>query len=434
MTTTTARVLRTAGATLLLAAPAVAQKDPAVRLDERLRQFTGCWATQVNGMRGPVTCIVGTANPYAVELLTLENDTVVTRVPIDASGLQVERNRDGCRGWERGTWSGDERRLFVQSELTCGSGPLQKSSAIYASTSYTEFSRIEGVKTRGAAGVRVINFRAITPGAGIASAIVDRMPPIGEMRSYAARVEGAAPLSTADVVEAAKAVDPAVVEAWVADRHQGFTLAANDLRALRDAGVTTDVIDMMVAVSHPRVFSLARGGAPGAGLVPEVAQSPRSTANGAPVYFDPTIGDPYLGANPYGYNGSYFGGYGANWAYGRNAYSNLFNPYASCVGALSCGYGYGWAYGGGPYVIVTQPAAPAVPPGRVVNGAGYSQGGSSGGGRTAGPTYDGGGRATTSVGSSGGGGMSTSTGGGGGGSAPAASTGGGEQRTAKPRP
>ncbi|MCC7054996.1 MAG: hypothetical protein IT355_17115 [Gemmatimonadaceae bacterium] len=417
VTTRTTGALCTAAFGLLLATPALAQKDPGVRLDERWRPFVGCWSTHTGGLAGPGVCILGTEDPQVVELRSIGADSVVTSLLIDASGRQVTRTRDGCTGWERGTWSRDERRLFVQSELTCGGGPVQKTSSLYAMSHNAGFARIEAVKTRGGSGVRVINFASVAPGADVPQAMLDRMPPATELRTYAARVEAAAPVTAADVAEAVKQVDSPVVEAWIADRGQRFDLAATDLRRLRDAGVAPGVIDVMVALSNPQVFTLARGGSP---AVRTATADPRVVAGGqVPWGYDPMLGSPYVGGGTYGY------GYGYGYGYAGGLYGNWLNPYAACISVFSC-QNSGWAYGGGgPVVIITQPTptGPAPRPGRVVNGAGYSQGGASNDGRRATPSGGGGGT-STSVGSGSG---SSSSGG-------SSTSGGGAQRTAKPRP
>lgn len=437
MTTTSARFTAALAASLALAAPLLAQRDGSMPIDARLRAFVGCYATRSAGIGGPMVCVVPTANAQSVELVTIANDSVASTVPIDASGEKVTRTRGDCTGWERGTFSGDERRLFVQSELTCANGPLQKMSALYAVKDNMGFTRVEAVQTRGNAGVRVVNFREVGR-VGVPEAIVRRMPPIDDMRSYAARVEAAAPITTADVAEVSKVFDGRVVAAWIADRGQAFDLAANDLRALHDAGVTPDAIDMMIAISNPRVFSLAQGNI---AMGPGQDGTRGAAIAGAPMtspYADPYVGDPYFGSSLFGYPGGY---YGYNSRYGLYG-ANWFNPYASCNLAFNC-YGSGWSYGGGgPIVIVTQPTPAGAAPGSIVNGAGYSQGGNQGDGRRAVPVNssigasDFGGMLQTggaSAGGGGGGGVSTSTGGGGG-AASSGSASGGEARTAKPRP
>jgi hypothetical protein len=422
------RTIRLAALGLLLAAPAFAQHDPTVRIDERWRPFLGCWSSQSGGLPGPAVCVVGTADPHTVELLSLAGDSITTRLTVNASGEKFLLAKDGCTGWEQGVWSADERRLFLHSEFSCGGGALQKMSSMYAVASASRFSRIESVTTRAATGVRVITFRAAASDASLPLAIRNRIPDPSDLRSYAARLEAGTPLSTANVVEAAKRMNAPIVEAWLADRGQSFALAGTDLRALRNAGVSSDVIDMMVAVSNPRVFSLAQSGRP----EPRAGDATRALpGNRMPAYYDPTLRGVYTGFDPCNSAFSYAGYPQSSW-YGSNGgclYNSFLNPYASCVSSFTCANS-GWAYGRGPYVIVATPTStPTTPrrPGQVVNGSGYSQGSDSETGRRATPVNDGGSRTATSVGSS--------SSGGGGGSAPAPSaSGGGEQRTAKPRP
>src|SRR5207244_1725794 len=70
------------------------------------------------------------------------------------------------------------------------------------------------------------------------------------------RAAAAVSLATDDVGEAARRVDTSVLEAWLVERGESFTLDAKRLVTLADAGVPTPVIDLMVALSYPKVFAI----------------------------------------------------------------------------------------------------------------------------------------------------------------------------------
>ncbi len=436
MKTRTIFLAAAAASALLGATPVTAQQKTAPVVDERWRAYLGCWSSYAGNVKGPNVCVVPTADANTVELLAIAGDSIVSTTPVSASGTRVPRTKDGCTGWEEGTWSADDRRLYTRAEYTCEGGSLQKSSAMYSFSPLGDFSRIEGVKTRSANAVRIITFRTLGDGLALPAAVTLRLPTMNVSQTYAARMELSADVTPADVADATQHLDAPLVEAWLADRGQPFELAANDLRALRDAKVPASVIDVMIAVSNPDVFSLVRGGR--GAVVAEGAPRRASTQSGRDFELQRAMqrarygslgGDPrYFWVDdlfyPYfGYNSLYGYGYRNQYLYG-----GWLNSFGNCLGRFDCYSGPGWYNGYGPVVIIPSPTPTApVRGGSVVNGGGYTQGSSSGGGRVAQPSGS-----VSSGGYSGG--TSTSVGSGSGGSSPSPAASGGGQRTAKPRP
>ncbi len=209
---------------------------------------------------------------------------------------------------------------------------------------------------------------------------------LGISATIAARAAAAAPLGIDDVVEASRKVQADVLQAWLVERAQPFTLDAKRLIALADAGVPSSVIDLMVALSYPNAFAIN----------PAARQGERRT----------------LAANS-----SYRGPVSVMLEQPLCSTSYFMDPYAwdHCLGR-SYGYrhGNGWYPGGYPIAIVFTGSPTPRPHGRMVNGQGYTVG-SSGTGQAQ-PSSDG---------SSGG---STS------GSTSGSSSGSSEGRTAQPRP
>jgi hypothetical protein len=461
----TAHRFRSALILLLSLGPALslrAQARPTTTaIDERWRPFLGCWSTSAGTLSGPMVCVAPTSDSTTVEMLTVVRDSITMRVPITVSGARVGRSRDGCAGWESASWSADERRIYTASEFTCPRGLTQQSSGMLAFGEVTEegqatFSRIERVRITKESRVRMLTYVSQLDTAIVPAEILRRLPDQQGMRTVSARMHASAPIGLTAVAEASKAVDPSVVEVWLGERGQGFALNANALRTLKSQGVPDRVIDVMVAVSNPKVFTLAAGGQPGVRPADPFGDGRQLTAeqtlalirqqqamrNGQmmggfgmapwglldPYFFgmyDPQFGYGGAFANRWGYYSPFF------WNNGFNG----FNGFNGLYGNGFVGNGNGWLPGNTP-IIVTPVSPTQRDPARVVNGRGYSEGASSSNGSSGQnlPSYNGsnGGGSASSGGYSGGGsssGSSTS----GSSSSGSSSTGGGE-RTAKPRP
>ncbi|HYW52213.1 MAG TPA: hypothetical protein VE861_16470, partial [Gemmatimonadaceae bacterium] len=202
---------RAALATALLAAavPLWAQSADSVVIDPQWRPYFGCWHTSSAGSVGPTTCIVPTTSAHTIEMLALANDSIIARTTITASPTRVQQDRDGCRGWETGNWSGNTRRLFTRAEFTCEGSSTQVSSGIFAMSDPDAFSRIEGVTTPSGTRIRVINYvrlaAAVLPPRDAA-----RLQRTEGLPAIAARADAAAPITLTDVAAAVKQVDSTV--------------------------------------------------------------------------------------------------------------------------------------------------------------------------------------------------------------------------------
>ena len=445
-----------AAAVTTAAVPLFAQQSDSITIGEHWRAYLGCWSSSSAGVIGPMMCIVPTDTAEKVEMLVVVKDSVMSRVPVAASEVRVPLMRDGCTGWETARWSGDEHRLYTRGEFTCDGGAPQKSSGIYALTQEDAFSRIEGVTTKSGVRVRVVNHIRVGP-AGVPLDVARLLLRANALPTLATRADAASPITFKDVSAALKEVDREVVEGWIADRGQRFALAPKSLRQLRADGVPTSVIDMMIAVSHPKVFTVQQGGPPMVAEAPARAVTAQCSmydtacamrfANRVNPRYDQRLDEAIMLMYGYGYGSMYLpylrdyrdafgywmpygGGYG-----GFNGYS-LGGLYGSTYLGNNGFYGNGffnngWTNVGTPFVIVpTQPAPSPAGRATVVNGLGYTQQGASGGDfARPSPDVNGSGYSNgsgSSNGSSTGSGSAPSAGSG-------ASTGGGD-RTAKPRP
>jgi hypothetical protein len=375
-------------------APSVATAQATPQLDARWQPWIGCWkpappqgeAISYSAARNsdvPLVCVIPSNAPSApsgVDVVTVKDGKIVARDAISASGQSFASSKDGCNGVESASWSADGHRVYVRSDFTCPGGLKRSSSGIFAMSPDGEWVNVQGVDANGSKGVRTLRYAdAGVPSAlpeEIASAIRDH-----DMAVRTARAAAAAPLSTADVVEASHKVDSSVVEAWIVDRAQNFGVDAKQLVALADAGVPGNVTDAMVAVSYPKAFAVnPTGGADGVSSIETARGTPsveldRSSRRGATVMMVPEYStfyspfDFYYGYSPYGYSPYGYAPYGyapyGYSPYGYSPYSGYYSPYA----------GYRGLYGGlyAPPIIVLKGGAPPAPRGYVVKGRGYTQ-------------------------------------------------------------
>ena len=359
----------------------------------RWQAWVGCWTaapaaqTSIDLSVTPVICITPTSQD-AVELSTIANGKTVSHDTLDASGREVAIKMKDCAGTQRAQWSADDRRVYVRSTVTCG-GIVSNTSSILSMNASGEWIDVRGMRAGEGENVRVAHYREVP----LQSDKVTQLPETLQVQlrsAQGARVAAGAPIGTAAVIEATKAADAPVVEAWLLERGQRFSLDAKQLLQLADAGVPGRVTDAMVAVSYPKAFAVARAD---------------------DRYRDDVVGSRSVVMMPRYDPWSHYGygyGYGAGY-YGYNGYG-----YG--------GYGYGSPYGGyyAPIMIVTRKNEVETR-GQVVKGRGYTQ--NSGTSSTPSSSSSGNGSTSSTSGSN-----SGST------SAPASQPASSGERTAKPRP
>lgn len=176
------------------------------------------------------------------------------------------------------------------------------------------------------------------------------------MAVKSARIAASARLTPQDLIEANGQVDSEAVEALIVERGDAFNVNADVLVQLADANVSEELIDLVVAISFPEKFAIGTG-------VPEAIQGERSMMS--PMYtsrgyyglrsrwsfWDPYYYDPFY-YSPYGYSYSpYYYNYGG--------YSGYYRPTS--------------------VIVYTDPVpgTAGTNHGRVINGRGYSRGGTS---------------------------------------------------------
>jgi hypothetical protein len=435
-TTTTARrgglaAIALAGAALLSATSVSAQ---GTALDVRWQGWLGCWQPvtanaadnysawmdqRARDAGAPSLCIVPSSSANSVDFVTVARDGKVTaRESVSPDTHGVARERDGCSGTETAEWSTDARRLYVGSRYSCPNGLTRTTSGMLAMSGNGQLVDVEEVATGGAKSVRVARYQSVAPPAGFAldSAVV---PNASSLPVSTARAALSGALTGADIADAVHSVDTLVVEAWLVERGDRFKVDAHRLAALADAGVPGRITDLMIALAYPKVFALDQS-----------LRVATTLPRGSTIYA--TLPPP----DPFGYRYGGYGGYPAG--YGPLGYSPyLYSP----LGFGYTGYGYGSGYGGygygyggyvyqPPVVIIRNPnGGSGHTHGRVVNGEGYTRGGSSGSTGTTGvPRSASGGSSSSSGSTSAGSTSSGST------SSSSGSSSSGETRQAKPRP
>ena len=306
--------------------------------------YLGCWsrtAAAEDAASQGVLCFV--ADGAEVEMVTIAGGQITHREPFPADGRARDIEQDGCRGTETGRFSGDLRRIYVESDVTCEDGARVSTSGILTMTSSRDWIDVRAVERDGEVAAwsqrytRAYGDHLAQVGLadGAADAPVWSRIPWSAHRDY---------VTVDEVIEAASQVHPQAVQAWLAE--SGANLAGLDADALiemDDAGVPGEIIDMVVAVSFPSRFALNRqDAAGGADLRPR-----RTIWAGRP--YDPFRYGSFGGYSPFGYG--------------------LYSPYG--YGGYYGSYGYGGYRGYYRPVIVERIPESVDAGGRVVAGRGY---------------------------------------------------------------
>lgn len=317
--------------------------------------WLGCWTPVGEGTESSMLCIRPLDGNPGVEMVTIVDGEVVGTETVYADGERRAVEAEGCRGWEEGAFADDGRRVFFRSDLMCEGDVDRRSTGLFAWMAPDEWIDVKGVSVAGEPSVGALRYREADPEKMAAAGVTD--PAEGmEMAVMAARIAGSAEPTTDDVVEALDQLDVEVLQAWIVEGTAGFDLNGDELLRLADAGVPSDVIDVMVAVTYPERFAF---------------DTRRGVESQAPVR--------PAGRTVYAYPRRYFGPF-----YGSSAYyySSFYSPYGYWGFPGYYGGGYGYYY---PSPIVVRPA-PSEPPGRAVRGQGYTRGsGSATPGRAARP-------------------------------------------------
>jgi hypothetical protein len=297
------------------------------------------WADRQSYADRVVVCLTPTeddATGAAVDVTTIANGERALVETLQADGRPHPVDEAACRGERRDSWSADGARLFTRSRLTCANESERLVSGVGLMADDTTWLDIQLVDAGGRGAVTLRRYRRAGE-TTTADAGAPRLPAALRAQARdAAHLVSTTELSIADIVEAHEMTEPPVVEALMVETDATFDLDGRALLDLDDAGVPSDVIDLMVALSFPDWFNVDRS----------ASQGGSAGGGGGFAYADPW--GPYgrAGFNDwYPFYASPFGYY-----YGWSAYGSLYyhSPYGSAVALSNEGNG-GRAYGGRGY-------------------------------------------------------------------------------------
>lgn len=321
---------------------------------------------------------------------------------VDGSRHPIED--DGCEGWYKYSWSDSGMRLLFDSEAVCADNRLRTISGISVFTDPSEWVDIQ-LLTSGEE--RMITIRRYRQGDDSQDTSVARST------SHFARVAAGTNFSVDEIVELTDKVAPEVLEAALMEIRKPFEINSKALLRLSKAGVSSQVTDLMVALSFPDKFTIERHDV-------QPAEKPASDDFSTPIvypyawspfgmwsYYDPFF--TWYWSSPsylWGYWGwgGYYPTYWSGWGGGSSG--SYGGGYSISGGRLIAGQGYSRVTTGGSsgQVRYAQPRGSSRTVSRA-RGYGVSAGTYSGGG------YSGGGSSGSSGGGSSGGYSGSSSGG-----------------------
>ncbi|MDP6607980.1 MAG: hypothetical protein QF463_02840 [Vicinamibacterales bacterium] len=339
-----------------LAVPAAAQVGPTPTggdLDPRWLPWMGCWQLDTDvdplgdadaGERSVVTCL-RPADDGAVEMAAFAGGAPAFSRSIRADAYRYPIEEPACRGWHVYRWATAAPRLYSRAELRCEDGASRTISGMSVVALDGGWLDIQFVGAGEPSALTIRRYRRASDLAA-AAAGAPSLPPALAARTLAAAAQPTT-WTVEDVVEASTFVEGPVLEAAIYETGDEFDLDADALVALDDAGVSDDVIDLMVALTYPDRFDLepqpTRDVARDYGIVESRYQSDRFDRVELYSHYAAPFGHYYAwtpydhlylwGPVPYGYSSIHVSyGWGPRWRYGYGGYYG--------------GY-YGGNYGGG---------------------------------------------------------------------------------------
>ena len=361
----------------LLAAAAPAGAQSASLADARWTPWIGCWDL-VQDERGPraspaarsedvLVCVLPESENGGVGMTTYAGGQSVLHQTIVADGASYPVSEPECDGSQSSEWSLTGRQLLTRADITCSGQPARTVSAVTLMAAGPTWVDIQAVGADRDAQVRVRRYRRADR---LPQGVV--VPPRFQGRSVAAsaRPPGPTAMTLEEVVDASATVAAPAVEAALYETGSSFNLDGRTLKELDDAGVPDGVVDAMVALSFPGHVAIDRpyrGPEPTRGATAaSVRRSSRLPSYSYTPYYPPAsyysyYFDPYYGYRLYSPYYFYYSPFGySNW------WGDPYRPY----------------YSGGRRPVIVRPGGSAQPNGRdrdrgrVVQGRGYTRGGS----------------------------------------------------------
>jgi hypothetical protein len=321
--------------------------------------FIGCWTPAEAIEDDLALCFRPAEN--GVEVTTVLDGAVESVETLIADGAARELTpAEECTESRSLQFSGDRRRIFTESRVTCDT-ETRTGSGLMTFIAPDRWIDVRSIQVSGEPVSWLQEFRPVDPGwfrtHRIGDPAATSRPGILTMRTRAAEAIG-----TADVREALENIDARAVAMWVAVQPTAFDLEGSEIIALADAGVPTPVIDVMVAVSYPDRFVLSLDSANMITEAERPRNRPRRPVRAYGVGYRSFLFDPFYNTwiYPYGPYGLYGpDGFYPSYGYlndGRFYWSGQFSGYSGYI----------------PGNIVVQPQEPPSE-GRMVNGQGYNR-------------------------------------------------------------
>lgn len=342
-----------------------------VRLDARWTPYLGCWRLFRENVRESdvpvsdvmIVCVAPSGSDPGVTMTTLVAGRVILEQKIIADGVGHPVTEPDCQGTQTSGWSRDGARVFTTATVQCSGRPMRVVSGVTLMARGPSWVDIQATEVDGESQVRIRRYqRTDTQPAGVA-----QLPAELTARAMAeAQAASAATMSLDDVIEASRKVSAAAVEAALDETGARFALNSRTLKQLADAGVSPDVIDLMVAQSFPQHFRVERAPSP-APPAPASASVGGTTViySGLPASMPYPYYDPYY--SYYSYYSPFAYPYWGNGYYFNNYYYNTYYRGRAPGTTVIIQNGDSSSNSGGA-VFQGQP-----PPGHVVNGRGYTR-------------------------------------------------------------
>jgi hypothetical protein len=359
----------------LLAAAAPAHAQETTLGDARWAPWLGCWdlvqddrgsrASAAAHSEDVTVCVLPESRSLGVGMTTYVGGQSVLQQTIVADGASYGVSEAACSGTQRSGWSLTGQRLLTRADITCIGQPARIVSAIALMAAGPTWVDIQAVGVDQDVQVRVRRYRRAD---GLPQGVV--LPANLQSRATTATawLSGPTMMTLEEVVDASGTIAAPAVEAALYETGSRFELNSRTLKELDSAGLPDSIVDVMVALSFPGHVAINRpfGGAARTRGATE-ASVRRST--GLPSYsyspyYPPSpyyVFDPYYGYRQYSPQYFYYSPFGySNW------WSDPYRPY----------------YSNGRRPVINRPGRLARPSGdegdrgQVVQGRGYTRGGS----------------------------------------------------------
>src|SRR5690606_24091676 len=182
--------------------------------------WCGCWAAAEEGVPPAGTlCVVPGEDSVSARFLTVENGAVTGETVIRADGVARPVEEGGCAGTQSAHFSGDGRRVFTRSDLTCANA-ARITTGILGFVAPNRWVDSQGLSVRDQHAARTIRYEAAST-AGMPVEVMEALPGDQRLAREAARLDVAAPMAIAAVIEAAGEVAPPALEGFLAQAEQG---------------------------------------------------------------------------------------------------------------------------------------------------------------------------------------------------------------------